>query len=62
VITVDANAERVRITIDDDGIGFPAGATPPWSIASRAAELGGAVNLGGGDRPGGHLEVELPEA
>jgi len=62
VITVDANAERLRITIDDDGIGFPAGATPPWSIASRAAELGGAVRLGGGDRAGGHLEVELPEA
>ncbi|TMA41084.1 MAG: hypothetical protein E6J81_18895 [Deltaproteobacteria bacterium] len=62
LINVDANAARVRITIDDDGVGFPAGATPPWSIASRAAELGGAVRLGGGDRPGGHLEVELPEA
>jgi len=62
LIHVDATAERVHITIDDDGIGFPAGATPPWSIASRAAELGGAVRLGGGDRPGGHLEVDLPEA
>src|SRR5437870_1459994 len=62
LINVDANAARVRITIDDDGVGFPAGATPPWSISSRAAELGGAVRLGGGDRPGGHLEVELPEA
>jgi len=61
-INVGANAERVLITIDDDGVGFPAGATPPWSIASRAAELGGEVRVGGGDRPGGHLEIELPEA
>jgi len=61
-INVDATAERVRITIDDDGVGFPAGAAPPWSIASRAAELGGAVRLGAANRPGGHLEVDLPEA
>jgi len=62
LIHVDGDAERVRIRIDDDGVGFPAGAPPPWSIASRAAELGGAVRLGGEDRPGGHLEVDLPEA
>src|SRR5262249_46486295 len=55
----DGGAGGVRIRIDDDGVGFPAGAPPPWSIASRAAELGGAVRLGGEDRPGGHLEVDL---
>jgi signal transduction histidine kinase len=61
-IRVGANAEIVLITIDDDGVGFSAGAAPPWSIASRAAELGGAVRLGDADRPGGHLRIELPEA
>ncbi len=57
-----SSAERVLITIDDDGIAFPAGVTLPWSIASRAAELGGETRLGGRDRPGGHLEIERPEA
>ena len=61
-ISVDATIGKVLIAIDDDGVGFPAGATPPWSIASRAAELGGAVRLGGGRQPGGHVEIELPEA
>ena len=61
-IKADESAERVVITIDDDGIGFPAGAAPPWSIASRAAELGGEVRVGGDDRPGGHVEVQLPES
>ncbi len=59
--TIAAAAHRgtVHITIDDDGVGFPPGAPPPWSIASRAAELGGAVRLRPG--AGGHVEVELRE-
>jgi signal transduction histidine kinase len=61
-ISVDTNGETVSIRIDDDGVGFPVGASPPWSIASRAAELGGAVRLGEADRPGGHVHVDLPEA
>ena len=61
-IRVDANVETVFITIDDDGVGFSVGAALPWSIASRAAELGGAVRLGATDRPGGHVRIELPEA
>ena len=61
-ISVDASIGKVFITIDDDGVGFPAGAVPPWSIASRAAELGGEVRVGGADRSGGHVEIELREA
>ena len=61
-ISVDASIGKVLITIDDDGVGFPAGAVPPWSIASRAAELGGEVRVGGADRSGGHVEIELREA
>jgi len=62
MITADASAETLLITVDDDGVGFPAGATPPWSIASRAAELGGKVSVGGGAQPGGHVAIELPAA
>src|SRR5262249_53731226 len=61
-ISVGANARTVAIAIDDDGVGFPREATPPWSIASRAAELGGVVRVGTVDRPGGHVRIELPEA
>ena len=61
-ISADASVGKVFITIDDDGVGFPADAAPPWSIASRAAELGGEVRMGGGRQRGGHVEIELPEA
>lgn len=60
VITVSPTAERVVIRIDDDGIGFAADAAIPWSIASRAAELGGQVRIGGNGASGGHVIVELP--
>ena len=61
-ISVGASARTVAIAIDDDGVGFPLEATPPWSIASRAAELGGVVRVDGVDRPGGHVRIELPGA
>jgi len=61
VITADAVGEKVRITIEDDGVGFAAGAGPPWSIASRAAELRGEVRVGRGAHAGGHVQIELPE-
>ena len=60
-ITADAVDEKVRITIEDDGVGFAAGAGPPWSIASRAAELRGEVRVGRGAHAGGHVQIELPE-
>jgi signal transduction histidine kinase len=61
VITVGGRDAKVLIAIDDDGVGFPVDAAAPWSIASRAAELGGEVRVGAGNQPGGHVEVELPE-
>jgi len=51
---------HIRVAIADDGIGFEADATPPWSIASRAAEVGGVVNIIAGERAGAHLEIEIP--
>ncbi|HLK11636.1 MAG TPA: histidine kinase [Candidatus Binatia bacterium] len=54
--------EEVVVTVDDDGIGFSQGAAPPWSIASRVAEVGGRITLGNGRSTGGRLLVQLPVA
>ena len=51
---------HVRVAITDDGVGFDADATPPWSIASRAAEVGGVVTIITGGHSGAHLEIEIP--
>jgi signal transduction histidine kinase len=60
-ITVERRGETVAIAIQDDGVGFSPGAVPPWSIASRAAELGGAVRVANGDHRGAHVRIDLPE-
>jgi signal transduction histidine kinase len=53
-------AGDVVLAIDDDGVGFPAGTEPPWSIASRVSEFGGELVLGKHGQPGGHLLIQLP--
>jgi signal transduction histidine kinase len=53
-------AGDVVLAIDDDGVGFPAGTEPPWSIASRVSEFGGELVLGKDGQPGGHLLIQLP--
>jgi signal transduction histidine kinase len=57
-IDVDGAESKLRITIDDDGVGFEDPASPPWVIASRVAELGGhlTVNHNGSTR----LKIEMP--
>jgi signal transduction histidine kinase len=55
-------AGDVVLAIDDDGVGFPDGTEPPWSIASRVGEFGGALVLGKDGQPGGHLLIQLPAA
>jgi len=55
-------AGDVVLAIDDDGVGFPAGTEPPWSIASRVSESGGELVLGKDGHPGGHLLIQLPAA
>ena len=59
-IDVAEDVNTVRITIQDDGVGFERAATPPWSIASRVAECGGRLTIAAAGRPGAHLEIELP--
>jgi len=53
--------ELVRITIDDDGVGFKQ-AEAPWAIASRVAEFGGQLRLVGQNRTGAHMEIDLRAA
>jgi signal transduction histidine kinase len=60
VINASQGAGVIRITIDDDGVGFADGGKPPWSIASRVAEFGGRLRMIGGQPRGAHLEIEMP--
>jgi signal transduction histidine kinase len=61
-LAVAATAGTVRITIEDDGVGFPAETTVPWSIASRVEELAGALHVTSDGRAGARLVVDVPEA
>jgi signal transduction histidine kinase len=62
-VSAGYDGATVRIRIDDDGRGFAPGAALPWSIASRAAELGGSARIVDDDgRAGGRVLVELPVA
>jgi len=49
---------QVAITVDDDGVGFSDGIRP-WSIASRVEEIGGQMDVAGGDHVGAHLSIKL---
>jgi len=55
-------AGELLVTIDDDGVGFPPGAAPPWSIVSRVTECGGELTLGDAGRRGAHVQIRLPRA
>ena len=58
-INVFEAENKVKITIDDDGVGFPDSETPPWAIASRVAELGGRLNVNGNGSA--RLEIEITD-
>jgi signal transduction histidine kinase len=62
VISARTVAGELVLAIDDDGVGFPDGTEPPWSIASRVSEFGGELVLGKNGQPGGHLLIQLPAA
>lgn len=59
-IAIRANASRVLIDIEDDGVGF-AGDVAPWSIASRVREIGGQLEILTPSRQGAHLVITLPQ-
>ena len=58
-VAIRQDAAGVRVAIDDDGVGLPAGATP-WSIASRVKELGGRLEIAADGRAGAHVAIVLP--
>jgi signal transduction histidine kinase len=59
IINVSDAPGEIRITIDDDGIGFGDAIYPPWTIASRVAESGGKLAIRSAG-PGAHLEIAIP--
>ncbi|HKD68285.1 MAG TPA: histidine kinase [Candidatus Binataceae bacterium] len=59
-INVWEAADKVQITIDDDGVGFDDSAKPPWAIASRVAEFGGFLSLNGSGLA--RLAIEIPKS
>jgi signal transduction histidine kinase len=62
--SIDARsvADDLVLTIDDDGVGFPEGAPPPWSMVSRVVECGGQLTLGKNGERGAHVQIHLPRA
>jgi signal transduction histidine kinase len=58
-LSVQPEGDRLRITIDDDGVGFRGDVQVPWSISSRARELGGTLQVARAV-PGAHLVISLP--
>ena len=60
VINARQNYGVIRITIEDDGIGFSPGTKPPWAIASRVEECGGSLRFAPSPHSGAHLEIEIP--
>ena len=59
VLSAIGSPSGIVIRLDDDGVGFAKGARPPWSIASRAAEVGGQVWIDDAGT-GGLVVVDLP--
>lgn len=61
-IDVQGVEDSIKITVNDDGIGFKESTVPPWAIASRVAEFGGSLRIANGAESGARLEIEMPVA
>jgi signal transduction histidine kinase len=55
-----ADTGAIRVTLDDDGVGFPDDAPLPWSIVSRVGECDGVIRFDTGAGRGAHLVIDLP--
>jgi signal transduction histidine kinase len=62
VVKIDARGadDMIRITISDDGVGFPDSSAAPWTIASRVAEFGGKLRIASEIGSGALLEIQMP--
>lgn len=59
-IEIQTDPKQVRVTIEDDGVGFQ-GEAPPWSIASRVREFGGRIDIVA-EEGGARLLITVPHA
>ena len=59
-IHIRTHDSQLRISIEDDGVGF-ANDTVPWSIVSRVKEMGGSVDVSADRRAGAQLSILLPQ-
>ena len=59
-LEVSRDAAMIRILLHDDGVGFPPFSPPPWSIASRVADLGGSLKIERSGADGAQVDIELP--
>ena len=62
VIRARSAPGELSVSIDDDGVGFPPGTAPPWSLVSRVAECGGRLSLQDDGQGGAHVRIQLPQA
>lgn len=61
LVQVRQDDSTIAIDIEDDGVGFPSGAPPPWSISSRVANLGGSLVVQPKTATGGaHFSIRVP--
>jgi len=58
-ISVSLRGREVTVRVDDDGVGMPAGADPPWSILARVRAFGGGLHVEQVGQ-GAHLRITLP--
>ena len=64
-ISVQSDAQRMVVTITDDGVGLPAEWSRPGhfglrGLAQRVAHLGGKLNVANGESRGVRLTAEIP--
>jgi signal transduction histidine kinase len=60
-LQVRVEGSKINVEVVDDGVGFAAETAPPWSIASRVAELGGLLTMHAAE-PGARLSIVLPRS
>jgi signal transduction histidine kinase len=60
-LCVSVSGSELLISVNDDGIGFDQDVRQPWSIASRAIDLGGFVRVERGNVSGSHLQIAVPQ-
>jgi signal transduction histidine kinase len=61
-LSVSSSGSELLISVNDDGVGFDKDVRQPWSIASRAIDLGGLVRVERRTGSGAQLQIALPQS